>query len=654
MRRASPVTHSPYADVPLSQLTPEEQYDRYHTRTPESFVPYTVDEVLRSVYHRDYQDDLSDFLNAGVRCFRTLEGDLWNVSSVVVMTCRFVSTESILGQSLCSFLVDQVVEAKLRWNLLDRATGRRHKTEFSVDHLRLRYCFNFHPDTLSCDFIGVIRDDSESLFVMYPEEIRLNEFLLPVMVPEDYSFYADTLRLTLLKLAPDEDVALDPRQLLYALDLRVYQGAFEDEDILGEYFFNHGSARVMDPESGMPARLPMDPGSVVISNLIDSSGLYASTVVHECAHRLLGTPFFMLQKTHGHKYCSYMSKLKGKKPGDEKKQDPLALLEEQADLLPGYLLIPSELGKLHARRLFRSYGKGSHRDLLLRLVRDMASFYGTTKTMACRRLIDFGYTDLVDIIRRNRVIYRVSEQEAMAEFVRNAAFRESLSCGEYVYADGVFCLDLPRYLSRDPSGTPHLTPWAAAHLSECCLPFRRHASDPEKEPGNAVCKTLGHTHSIVEFAAQSGKVPTTSEGTALRQKLEAMRRDELRLSESFNAMTCRLMKERGVTMEKLAERSGLSIGTIRNLRTDPCRFFEIEVIVAFCIALHLPPRVSQLYVAASPAKFLETTDMRLYQYMMLNCYDLPMPVVNRKLIEAGAPPLTSLIEGFDLQGKTLA
>ena len=119
-------------------------------------------------------------------------------------------------------------------------------------------------------------------------------------------------------------------------------------------------------------------------------------------------------------------------------------------------------------------------------------------------------------------------------------------------------------------------------------------------------------------------------------------------------MTCRLMKERGVTVEKLAERSGLSVISIKRLRTDPCRFFEIEEIVAFCIALQLPPKLSQLYVAASPAKFLETMDMRLYQYMMLNCYDLPMPVVNRKLIEAGTPPLTSLIEGYDEQGKALA
>ena len=111
-RKMNPITHSPHADVPLALLTPQEQHDRYYTRTEEFFVPYTVDQVLRRVYHRDYADDLCSLLTARSRTFRDLEGALWNVASLSVFHCNLVSTESVLEQPLDRFCVDQVVEAE--------------------------------------------------------------------------------------------------------------------------------------------------------------------------------------------------------------------------------------------------------------------------------------------------------------------------------------------------------------------------------------------------------------------------------------------------------------------------------------------------------------------------------------------------------------
>ena len=82
------------------------------------------------------------------------------------------------------------------------------------------------------------------------------------------------------------------------------------------------------------------------------------------------------------------------------------------------------------------------------------------------------------------------------------------------------------------------------------------------------------------------------------------------------------------------------------------RYFCL-VLLNICIALQLPPRVSQLVVAQSPAKFINTTDMRLYEYAMLNYYRKPVSWVNRWLLSAGAPPLTSLIDGYDEDGHFL-
>ena len=90
------------------------------------------------------------------------------------------------------------------------------------------------------------------------------------------------------------------------------------------------------------------------------------------------------------------------------------------------------------------------------------------------------------------------------------------------------------------------------------------------------------------------------------------------------------------------------------MRSDPERVFPIQGIVAFCIALHLSPETSRAYIAASPSKFLNNTDMKLYQYALAQWYDLPVSVVNRRLVEAGAKPLTNIVDGYFLPGVDAA
>ena len=107
-------------------------------------------------------------------------------------------------------------------------------------------------------------------------------------------------------------------------------------------------------------------------------------------------------------------------------------------------------------------------------------------------------------------------------------------------------------------------------------------------------------------------------------------------------------------MDAMADATGMSEETIRNMRNDPERVFPIQGIVAFCIALHLSPETSRAYITASPSKFLNNTDMKLYQYALAQWYDLPVSVVNRRLVEAGAKPLTSLVDGYDENGVRMA
>ena len=60
--------------------------------------------------------------------------------------------------------------------------------------------------------------------------------------------------------------------------------------------------------------------------------------------------------------------------------------------------------------------------------------------------------------------------------------------------------------------------------------------------------------------------------------------------------------------------------------------------------------ISDMYIDESLSKFSNTVDMGLYKYALREWYTLPVPVVNRKLVEAGAIPLTNYVDGFDEDG----
>ena len=76
------------------------------------------------------------------------------------------------------------------------------------------------------------------------------------------------------------------------------------------------------------------------------------------------------------------------------------------------------------------------------------------------------------------------------------------------------------------------------------------------------------------------------------------------VKKTFNQMTVDLMKSHRFTVPALAEATGMSPDTIKNLRNDSDRVFDIRELVAFCIALHLPPDVSNEYINACLAGVL--------------------------------------------------
>ena len=131
-------------------------------------------------------------------------------------------------------------------------------------------------------------------------------------------------------------------------------------------------------------------------------------------------------------------------------------------------------------------------------------------------------------------------------------------------------------------------------------------------------------------------------------------REYTSLFKTFDQMTVELMESRHMEVRALAEKTGLSERTVLNMRNKRGAGFRYREVAAVCIALHLPPAVSREYIESNSASFDGTdVDLCLVRYMVNNHYLESVPAVNRMLVEAGARPMTGLVEGFDENGRKM-
>lgn len=659
------IIQSPHAIVPEKNLTESERVERYRTRLDETFRPYTVLDVLTNVYHRCFEDDLKNYVGENPEEFIAAEVG-WSVSRVWVNSCRVGRIETLFFQPLSDFLVELYVQAAMRVELVRSGNALLKRTKSIRTVLRLQYSFDLRPCKLTCRFTKAVVKEENSLVARYPNAIRADKYLLPVLQENDYAYLAKWFMAQ--HHISERDIPLDAEVIVKRLGLKLLKGVFPENGVMGEIYFNYGHATIIDPDTGEVMDADIDPGTIIVNfSACASIGQYNATLLHECAHHLLATRHFLLQMTHGHQFCSYLCKKKGavqRQPGDQ--LSPVDVMEIQANKLPGYMLISTEGGRKKAEELLASYPcRGL--DAAKRLVYDVAQYYGTTLTLAKTRLLSLGYSEVRGVFQsvNGGLVpaylsdleagqnYVINHSDALKEYVSNPTFRSRLDSGRYIYCEGHFCLNDARYVKIDHMGHPHLSTYAREHMYECCLVFETAYSSPLKRLINGVLQKGRGGKKQVTYVNRDGSSPITAEGQAFRKMIAREHQVASLVQMTFNDMMVKLMETQKITIGRLAEETGLSDETIRNMRNDPDRQFSIGSIVAVCIGLHLSPEVSMQLIECSPAKFLHSEEMSAYRYVLNHCYDQSVRKVNRILVEAGFRPLTDAVDGYGENGVRL-
>ena len=661
-----PIIRSPYAyDVDNIRFMSEAERKRLYER--KEYIekePYTVIDVLKKVYHRDFIDD---FKNSVFRDMRLLElykksSESCKISQFRIDSFKILRPESVFGQPIYDTIVDIYAEVGLRVLEINTELYDEKNIYPVKTRLRLRYSFDLRPCHLTCHYLGIVIGEESGVCSLFEDHIRTDKYLLPVLTnAEDYERMAKKI------IEEDMPEHLDSKEWLCAIDwiesmgLAVYIGEFQEENVMGAYFYGFGRAMVYDPDIKRAKEEDINPGTILLNRKpLDSRGKINSTSCHEGIHHRLGYYYFMLQMTHGNQMSSYMYK-RADKQKDITNWSPVEIMELHANKLPAYMLIQEKPGKEKAAELLESYGGVKTIDSMVSLVEDMAEYFGVTKTIAKSRLREFGYREVGGIsqfIRGKQVkpyldrlgkneTYTIDEYEGIQEYLRNPVFRRLIDRGNYLYVDGHYCINDRKYIETDTDDNNHLTVYARENMDECCLIFEyKYEKITASTANGSLQKSVSSVKKCV-YTDKFGESLVTEEGLAMRKKIELQMEERAVTTKSFNQMTVDLMTKKHFTVECLAEKTGLSEETIKNMRNNPNKRINIEAVVAVSIAMKLSPQTAQAYIESSPNKLLDTVDMNLYRYAIIEWNELSVAEVNRKLLECGAAPLTNLIDGYN-------
>jgi len=236
-------------------------------------------------------------------------------------------------------------------------------------------------------------------------------------------------------------------------------------------------------------------------------------------------------------------------------------------------------------------------------------------------------------------------KEGLFQYAVNHEFRQIIDSGNFVYIDGHYCINDPKYVTHNEYGTLEMTQYAIDNIDECCLVFKRtSAPNPEYGAGrysecvlyqSAVAKTVpayGYSH-----ADQSKPV---DELLAEIKEANEAAKVIAQLPRDFGSALSWLIKWRKLSNEKLAEKSLLHPRSIQRIRNEPGYAYRLETVIAICIGLQLYPKISLELLDSAGFALKNSEKDILYFHILKTRYKSTIHECNELLTTAGYPILT--------------
>ena len=501
---------------------------------------------------------------------------------------------------------------------------------------------------------------------------KLDRFLVPILRHDEIEDGADRLWKEKLPLAKDlkqrDGAALAAAMGLNVVRLRLC-GKKGVRCIL---FFDDGCVPVAEEQPrGCPAPLPprivrVQAGTIVVNSAVLPGHDVSEHIFHECAHYEWHLLFFRLQRMASSDVSSMKTRTVSCTTGHEP-ANPVMWMERQASAAAAALVLPARETVKMVRRLYQEAsaspslnGYYNHDGWRYdRVIRRVSASLGIGKGFVRRRLVSLGFAAAKGAVNYVDGKYItpfafsqdyapgqgdsfVIDRRGLAELYRGSSrFRELMAAGDHAYVDGHVCLLDPEFVQDAPEG-PRLTAWANAHADACCVRFREiYIRDHERIYSFGTLNSdEEYTRHYHEYLDRKGRMSPAER----KEKRDRLMKD---MPDSFPEALTYLMGDHGwgkITEEKLAERAMLSRSTVHRYRTGKGRQYRLDTVVALCIALRLPPWLSDELLKRAGLCVSRYGDLDYYGEILDCCFMDSLRDVQAYLIRSGYPPLKLLDE----------
>jgi len=493
----------------------------------------------------------------------------------------------------------------------------------------------------------------------------LDKYLIPIIPNNDLDEVAEELLSQHYPEALEQPVPVYGDVLAERIGYRIVRASITKEhDLQGQCFFAEDTVDTYDPITCRSVKMQVTARTLLIDRSPDAviePWSEHDVQVHECLHALLDRHFYLLQRLFNDELRCLSSPVQPDFWGDDNK--PMRVIEARMAKLTPRVRMPAKqtrrkieelLSQYHITdRLTLSNEEQAHK--LKSVVAKLAAFYCVSNTTARLRMVELGYNCAKGIMTYygnrcspwhstapGRLAWNqtvtISLMDAAKAYAEDHRFADLIDSGCFQYVEGHFCLDDSRYIALTADGRASLTDYARQHVDECCLIFSiKGWSTSWEHTGGALYR---------ESHPEKGKISlsedcelTAAERAALIAEARSVHKTELQLPVRFSDTLTHHMRKRGLTIEQLSEKSGLSTRTLSVLRNDESAGKSIRQLTALCIGLHLEPELSQDLFRKGGQQFIKTEEHAVYSLLLRTMYRSSLFSCNVILQEAGIKPL---------------
>ena len=484
-----------------------------------------------------------------------------------------------------------------------------------------------------------------------PDGRLLSEYLVPFLSHDDVEEEAESILFRYCPEALHDPKLLNPWNLTHSLGLHVSRLPLANQDrVESILFFCDGEVLTQENDHAQTRIVAVPADTIVLNQRYPKSNFEKNAIFHECFHYVEHEMFFRLQAMYSNDPCRIPQ---WKPKGDQQREDdPIGWLEWQARYGSLCLQMPRSMIRPRAKQaLDQMRDECVHNGVKMQSIgRMLAREFCVPNYRARNRLIQVGYPAAKGALNYigngyirpfafaygsclGRQTFVIGLRDAIRESVRNPTFRELLDSGRYVYVDGHFCMDDPKYVRHDRSSLS-MTLWANAHADQCCLRFvitytqDRHST-----------YVFGRLNSDEEYNARSLTLSLKENSVPVMKRAKAISEILMNLPNSFQGTLKAHMIRCDVSIEKLAELAMLSDSTVKRLRQSERHSYDLDQVLAICLALHLPPDLSFDLIAKAGIRLRNTAEHLVYRTILRTMYMESLETIQATLKECGCQTL---------------